>query len=141
MCPGESTASGTTWHSLQASGRLAAPPSRCAWCAPTPTALTAVLPDVSTGGAGSSPLPWQPTQPVPGDCTLPSTWSSGRTKRRSASITSPWHAAHCSEGGCGGGGGSAWQEPHACSDVRGAVHTAPASRWHQLSAQRCAGGS
>ena len=58
MCPGESTCAGTAWHAVHATGtEIRELACRCAWCAPTPSAVVNVWPDRSTGGAGELALP------------------------------------------------------------------------------------
>lgn len=58
MWPGESTDVGTAWHAEHGTGaEIRELASRCAWCAPTPSAVVNVLPARSTGGAGELALP------------------------------------------------------------------------------------
>ena len=64
---------GTTWHSVQATAFPTVPPARCAWCAPTASALVDVSPCVPDGGAGFCAEPWQELHVIEPTSTLPST--------------------------------------------------------------------
>ena len=59
---------GTAWQSVQAIAVRIVPATRCAWCAPTPRAVTAVFPLRSAGGAAATSAfvrvasPWHDVQ-------------------------------------------------------------------------------
>src|SRR3954463_10299186 len=96
MWPGLSTAAGTTWHDSQGTGAVRpCALVRCAWWAPTPSAVGLVLPDRSRGGAGFCGLPWQEEQELvlSPTCTTPSTWKMGATVPALGAV-SGWQAEH-----------------------------------------------
>src|SRR5208282_2021649 len=94
---------------------------RCAWCAPTPIAVVAVLPSRSVGGAGLAALPWQAEQvplPLP-SVSAPSTCNAGLMKFRFASTTRPWQLEHCVKPLPWLLGGRPWHVPQAAWPVPG----------------------
>src|SRR5262245_1853724 len=98
MWPGDVIAAGTAWHAAHGGGADSRERAwRCAWCAPTPSAVVNVLPARSTGGAGDAAVPWQPSQPV-----VRPTWSAPSTCGADG-----WQVAQSLRAWLGGG--LAWQ--------------------------------
>src|SRR3954469_11499379 len=66
-------------------------PNRCAWCAPTPRAEEAVLPDRSRGGAGDCGPPWHDEQLMTPPAGMWSEWHCWQeTPTLPPDRSSPW---------------------------------------------------
>src|SRR5512143_1780326 len=95
----------------------------CAWCAPTPRVVVAVLPPTSFGGALFVAEPWQEMHVVATSRT-PSTWWVGDENVVGApTVTSLWHWPQSGFCGCGAGGGLPWHAVQARCVPSTVVHT------------------
>jgi len=110
---------GTVWHSVQASAAVrSVVPVRWARCAPTPRAVTAVLPRVSMGGAAAScgfsavaarvAVPWQVEQVRVTVLTVPFRWVALATV---VEVKPVWQLPQAAFWTCGAAGGDPWQAP------------------------------